>query len=134
MPYYVSQQNDASCSLASVTMVVNAARANRGLGSEDEHATQLGLLQRVKNPEWKKGENGLKLLSDDWEDFGKQIGNALEHEGLPRAMLEKYQRLGYMKFYLRPSRILHLFEVIKLRSIPTYLFYNLKGMVRALRG
>ncbi|MCM2279961.1 MAG: phytochelatin synthase family protein [Oligoflexia bacterium] len=60
IPYYASQSNDASCSLASVTMVVNAARAHRNLGAEDELATQSGLLSRVKNPAWKRGLNGLR--------------------------------------------------------------------------
>lgn len=48
----------------------------------------------------KKGFGGYKILSQDWRDFNKQIGNALELEGLSRKDLEKLQLLAYAKFYL----------------------------------
>jgi hypothetical protein len=65
-PYYVSQIDDSACSVASVSAVVNAARAALGLSkkltSDDELATQKGLLARVKTPDWNGGLWG-KLTS-----------------------------------------------------------------------
>ncbi|MBI3554790.1 MAG: hypothetical protein HY074_00840 [Deltaproteobacteria bacterium] len=55
IPYYVSQQDDRSCSVASVSMVVNAARSGRKLTADDELATQKGLLVRAKSETWSKG-------------------------------------------------------------------------------
>ena len=48
----------------------------------------------------KRGEGGYKLISSEWEDFNKNIGNCLELETLSRKQLEKLQILGYIKFYL----------------------------------
>jgi len=53
-PYYVGQRDDRSCSLAAAAMVVNAARASRALGADDELATQDGLLERVPGGEWSR--------------------------------------------------------------------------------
>jgi hypothetical protein len=70
MPYYVPQTNDASCSAASVAMVVNAAvRAGKVLGNEDRNITEADLLDRVDLEHWKArlgllgyfGRHGLSL-------------------------------------------------------------------------
>ncbi|MBU1131285.1 B12-binding domain-containing radical SAM protein [Patescibacteria group bacterium] len=53
-----------------------------------------------------KGEGGYRLISNDWQDFNKQIGNALELDSLTRAELEKLQLKGYLKVYLDNLRIL----------------------------
>lgn len=53
-PYYVPQQNGASCSVASVTMVVNAARVGRNLTSDDQLATQSDVLDKAHDDFWKK--------------------------------------------------------------------------------
>lgn len=59
-PYYAAQMNERACSLASATMVVNAARVSKKLTSDDELATQTGLLARVKSELWNSavGEGG----------------------------------------------------------------------------
>lgn len=56
----------------------------------------------------KKGEGGYKIISSDWYDFNKQIGNCLELETLNRKELEKLQLSAYLKFYLYNYRILDL--------------------------
>jgi hypothetical protein len=53
--YYVGQQNDAACSLASLTMLVNAARHARSLGSDEPLATQTLLFERVSSDVWRRG-------------------------------------------------------------------------------
>lgn len=54
-PYYISQRNDTSCSLATAAMIVNAVRSNQQLAAKQPLATQNQLLQRVKSEEWDKG-------------------------------------------------------------------------------
>ena len=53
-----------------------------------------------------RGEWGYRLRSTDWRDFNKQLGGALEIEGLPRYRLELYQLLGYVSVYLANLRFL----------------------------
>ena len=52
-PYYVPQQDGRSCSLASVTMIVNAARAHQRLTADDELATQPEVLKKTALDDWK---------------------------------------------------------------------------------
>src|SRR4051812_42366283 len=47
MPYYVPQATGSACSVASVTMVVNAARAAQKLKASDELATQKSVTEKV---------------------------------------------------------------------------------------
>jgi hypothetical protein len=54
-PYYVGQQDDVSCSLASLTMLVNAARRHQALRSDQPLATQPSLRARVASPIWERG-------------------------------------------------------------------------------
>lgn len=65
-PYYVSQQNDSSCSVAVVAMIVNALRAERDLKSADELVTQPALLDTLDIDRWKKqvveGGDGVTLV------------------------------------------------------------------------
>lgn len=58
----------------------------------------------------KKGEGGYKLLSLRWNDYNKQLGNALELKNISRKEMEKIQFWGYMKFYFYN---LKLKEIIK---------------------
>jgi anaerobic magnesium-protoporphyrin IX monomethyl ester cyclase len=58
-----------------------------------------------------KGEGNYKLISEKWEDFDKQIGNALELEGLPRKELEKWQVQAYITFYLHNYRLLDILRI-----------------------
>lgn len=59
-----------------------------------------------------KGEGNYKLISQRWEDFDKQIGNALELNGLPRQQLEKLQIREYISFYFYNYRFLELMRMI----------------------
>lgn len=52
-----------------------------------------------------RGEGGYRLLSRDWSDFDKHLGNAMELEGLSRKELERLQALAYLWFYLRNFRL-----------------------------
>jgi len=55
IPYYVPQRDGSACSLASVTMVVNAARATQPLGAQDKLATQDEVIERVQHRGWRQG-------------------------------------------------------------------------------
>lgn len=52
-PYYVPQRDGKSCSLGSVTIVMNAARVSKKLNANDELITQDKLLDKVGNEFWK---------------------------------------------------------------------------------
>jgi radical SAM superfamily enzyme YgiQ (UPF0313 family) len=52
------------------------------------------------------GERGYRLLSTDWNDYNKQIGNALGFEHITRKQLQRLQMMGYLKVYLFNFRIL----------------------------
>ena len=54
-PYYVGQQDDAGCSLASLTMLVNAARHATALSSDEPLVTQTRLFERVGSELWRRG-------------------------------------------------------------------------------
>jgi radical SAM superfamily enzyme YgiQ (UPF0313 family) len=55
-----------------------------------------------------RGECGYRLLSTNWKDYNKQIGNALELEGIPRKKMEWLQATGYVKIYLYNLRLIEL--------------------------
>lgn len=55
MPYYTAQRDDVSCSLASLSMLVNAARNGAPLGSDDPLVTQQLLFERVQSDVWRRG-------------------------------------------------------------------------------
>lgn len=46
------------------------------------------------------GEGGYKLISSNWSDFNKHLGNSLELENLSRKQMERYQLIGYLKLYI----------------------------------
>lgn len=51
-----------------------------------------------------RGEGGYRLLSTDWNDYAKQIGNALAFENLSRRQLEMLQMLAYVKVFVGNRR------------------------------
>jgi len=55
-----------------------------------------------------KGEGGYILQAENWNDYNKQIGNAVAFENLSRSELERIQLLGYLKVFLRNFRFLDL--------------------------
>jgi len=53
-----------------------------------------------------KGEGGYVLQARSWNDYNKQIGNALSFKNLSRRDLEKIQLIGYAKVFLCNFRFL----------------------------
>ncbi|MGE0526077.1 MAG: phytochelatin synthase family protein [Bdellovibrionales bacterium] len=53
-PYYTGQQTESACSLAALSMILNAARSNMDLKATDELVTQPQLLKRLGDPSYKK--------------------------------------------------------------------------------
>ena len=49
---------------------------------------------------------GLKILTNDWRYYGKQIGATLELNQLSQEDLQWYQTRAYLEFYLTPRRII----------------------------
>ena len=78
----------------------------------------------------KRGEGNYRIISADWKDFNKQIGNALELKDIPRKDLEYYQLKLYLKFYL-----FH-FRFRKLKAMSNFLgFRNIfPGIVLIFRN
>jgi len=66
IPYYVPQRDGSSCSLASVTMAMNALRVSLNLSSDDNLILQDDLFKKVNAPEWNafltKGSHGIFAL------------------------------------------------------------------------
>ncbi len=48
MPYYVPQQDGAACGIASMTMLMNAARSHLKLTASDALVTQKALVEKIK--------------------------------------------------------------------------------------
>jgi radical SAM superfamily enzyme YgiQ (UPF0313 family) len=59
-----------------------------------------------------KREGGYRLISEQWQDYDKQIGNALELDGLSRGELEKWQHKAYIAFYVRNLRFLDVGRLV----------------------
>lgn len=73
-----------------------------------------------------KGEGGYKIISNDWRDFNKHLGNALELEGISRKELESLQMKAYLTFYLRNLRIVELCRFVwEKRAAISFLFKKL---------
>ena len=80
------------------------------------------------------GEGGLRLLSEDWSTYGKQVGEALELDTLSRSRLERFHRLAYFTFYFRRRKWLSLFKVVNIRAVPIYLMHTLMVMIKSALG
>lgn len=59
MAHYVPQRDGRSCSLASVTMALNALRSRDRLAASDAWATQDDVFKKTNSPTWKRGLTGL---------------------------------------------------------------------------
>jgi radical SAM superfamily enzyme YgiQ (UPF0313 family) len=76
-----------------------------------------------------KGEGGYILLTDDWNDFNKQFGNATALENLPRKQVERLQFWGYLKVFLWNFRLIALAKFIwKYRVAGFALFKKIVGI------
>ena len=86
--HYVPQYNGAACSVASLSMVLNAARATLERSASDKNITQEELLNRVNIEHWKErmsklghfGRHGVSL-----DQFGKIAEAAFKLYGFPNA-------------------------------------------------
>lgn len=59
-----------------------------------------------------KGEGGYRLLSEDWTEYNKQLGNAMELENLSRADLEKLQLVGYLRLFMANRRYVDFIKFV----------------------
>lgn len=89
--YYVPQFNGAACSAASVSMVLNAARAQQPQTADQKNISQEDLLNRVETEHWKdrmslKGYLGSHGLSLD--RLGKVTEAALKTYGFPKGTVK----------------------------------------------
>lgn len=83
--------------------------------------------------EWaKKGIGGLRLRSESYKATGRIVGNTLELVDVPREKLEYYQTVGYVKFYLRPSRIMNLLYKVDFITLVKYGLHFFTNQVRKL--
>ncbi len=77
-------------------------------------------------------EGGYKLLSNDWSDFDKHLGDSLELEKLTRRQLELLQMWGYIYFYLRNLYFREFFSFINTHKIAIY--NMLKKFLRPIKS
>ncbi len=66
-PYLIHQHTDASCSLATATMLLNGVRALDGHARIGQFVSERNLLERVADPDWQReitppDGNGLSLV------------------------------------------------------------------------
>lgn len=89
--YYIPQFNGAACSAASVTMVLNAARAHLSQTVDDKRVTQTDLVEKVNVHHWKErlsaagfeGEHGLSL-----ELLGQVTEAAFKEYGFKKVLVK----------------------------------------------
>lgn len=79
-PYYVSQQNDAACSVAALAMIVNAMRAKDELHADDHLVTHDGLLEKVKSDRFQKqvAEDGKGVALGELAEIVKEALKAYD--------------------------------------------------------
>jgi hypothetical protein len=93
VPFYVSQVDESACSIASVQMLVNAARGDLRLTANDELATPQSLIKKVKNKAWHQSTlmgipSGLAGRGVNLDQLGEIAQEALEAYGLKVAGIE----------------------------------------------
>ncbi|MFZ9594740.1 MAG: phytochelatin synthase family protein [Bdellovibrionia bacterium] len=86
IPYYTGQRDGAACSVASVTLILNAARAHQKLSADTPLITQDDVLKNAKSRAWKnwltQGGRGVGL------DFmAEAIQEAAERLEIPTASI-----------------------------------------------
>lgn len=87
IPYYLPQQTGSACSVASVAMIVNAARSGQELTADDELVTQNSLLKRVNDEEWTKAV-GDKGGGRSLDQLGPLVERSLKAYGFKNARAE----------------------------------------------
>ena len=79
-PYYVPQATDSACSVAAITMLLNALRALPPK-SVDPLVTQQALLEKVANDQWAK-ETAQGGSGVTWDEFVADVRASLAAYGL----------------------------------------------------
>ncbi len=69
----------------------------------------------------KTGDGGLNTLTGDWDMYGWQMGSAAELKQVSRKKLEALQLKAYIRFYLRPTKLKNMLNMVNIRVLPTYL-------------
>jgi radical SAM superfamily enzyme YgiQ (UPF0313 family) len=82
----------------------------------------------------RRGLGGLRLLSEDPDDFDKHTGAALELIRVPRAELDRFQRIAYWRFYRRPSRWLSALRMVRPLVLLVTAWQMLLGGLRSMVG
>jgi hypothetical protein len=80
-PYYLPQSKGSWCSVASVAMLVNAARAHMKLTAADELVTQEKLLEKVDTAQWNLQVNG-KGRGIGLDELGPIVHDSLKAYGI----------------------------------------------------
>jgi anaerobic magnesium-protoporphyrin IX monomethyl ester cyclase len=73
-----------------------------------------------------KGKGGYKLISNDWSDYDKYGGKALELNTLPHNELVKWQIKTYVYYYLRNLRLFELGKHVWNKRSAIYYFIRNK--------
>lgn len=71
--YYVPQFSGSACSVASVSMVINAALSRRERTSDDKVVSQAELLDRVRVEGWKSRIVGIGIRGTTLEQLGRIV-------------------------------------------------------------
>ena len=64
-----------------------------------------------------KGEGNYRLICEDWSEYTKQRGGPLELTNLPLKELQKIQSREYIKYYIRPSKLLYVIKNLPVKKI-----------------
>jgi hypothetical protein len=104
-PYYVPQQDGRSCSLASVTMIVNAARAFQNLTADDELAVQSEVLKKTNNTDWQRdlGPVGKGVTLDE---LGRFTEAALRAYGITPTEIDTIHADNSKEFHQKLHQLL----------------------------
>lgn len=87
MPYYAAQQTGSACTVASVAMMINAARVRSTLTADDALATQNDVLKKTDDEEWTKSV-GEKGRGRSLEQLGPTAAKAMKAYGFANATAE----------------------------------------------
>jgi radical SAM superfamily enzyme YgiQ (UPF0313 family) len=60
----------------------------------------------------RRGEGGYVKLSENWDDYNKQLGNAVQLVGVSRRWMEFMQTFGYVWVFLCNGRFRDLFNIV----------------------
>jgi radical SAM superfamily enzyme YgiQ (UPF0313 family) len=71
-----------------------------------------------------------RLPGVPWSSYQKQINSAFGNLGLGPDVLERWQIRGYVRFYLRPGKILNLFRIVRLRVLFLSFWYQMKKITQ----